>query len=615
MKSRKALLVIGQVFAVMSLILMMSILTGFGRYRTAYAESDFEIKNGVLMKYKGNKKHVIIPDKVSDIADKAFAGKEFVTKITVPGSIKEIQYTYFDECINLKEVVLLDGVEVLGIHCFSYNPKLEKVSIPKTLYSLHSCSFQDCLKLQSIDVDPENPNFTSVDGVMFSKYKTSIYCYPAGKPEKSYTVPEGVYSIWNKSFAEASNLEEVIFPDTLTFIDYYAFAGCQGLKTVTFPDSLTEIGNQAFDSCYNLTTVNLPANLEVIDPGAFVGCNKLKNIKIDKDNPNFTSVSGVLYNKKLDRLVMVPRTIKTFTIPDTVKTIGMSAFSSGGLESITIPKNVREIEEHAFYDCQKLKSVKISNGVTKIGNAAFCLCKKLSDITFPKSIKDIGSYAFDSTPWLNNKKDDFLIVNKILVYYKGYKSNVSIPKGVVKIAPGAFYGNDSIMKITIPEGVTDIGDDAFGYCYSLEEVNLPGSLKRIGDRAFLCNFKLSLLFLPTGDIDIGEEAFKFMSEDIRVYVEYGSATADRIPYEDVNIMYYDKLVYDCNNSLLEVGGDTLKLSTGHKDCSKISWSSSNPSIAKVSNSGVVTGVSEGEAVITIKIGPVYKYCKVYVTAK
>lgn len=612
MRKRKALLVIVQIIVVMSLILLMNVFIGFIKYEAAYAASDFEIKDGILMKYTGKKKHVIIPDGISDIDEKAFIGIESVTKITVPGSIKEIQYTYFDECINLKEIILLDGVEILGIHCFSYNPKLERVSIPKTLYSFHSCSFQNCLNLQSIDVDTENPYFTSIDGVLFSKYKTSIYRYPAGKPEKSYTVPEGVYTIWNQSFDEASNLEEVIFPNTVTYMDFWAFAGCTGLKTITLPDSLTEIGNQSFDSCFNLTTVNLPANLETIDPRAFVCCYKLKNINIDKDNPNFTSVSGVLYNSNLDRLVMAPKTIKTFTIPETVKRIGMSAFSSSGLESITIPKNVKEIEEHAFFDCQELKSVEISNGVTKIGDAAFCLCKSLSDITFPKSIKEIGAYAFDDTPWFEDYKDDYLIVNKILVYYKGYKSDVSIPRGVVRIAPGAFHGNEAIRKVNIPEGVTDIGDGAFDYCYSLEEVNLPSSIKRIGERAFFSDHKLSLLFLPTGDIDIGKEAFKFTSEDFRIYVEYGSATAEHARDESINIMYYDDLYYDYSQVLLYVGEDKLKLSSGHKDSGKISWSSSNPSVAKVTKNGVVTAVSKGKAVITIKIGPVRKYCTVLV---
>lgn len=631
MRAQKNIMIYRNIYNVLMItfaILINSVFIISYKSEIVYAKSDFVIQDDVLIKYNGNSKHVIIPDNVIGIDENAFTGTEFVTKITIPGSIKTIEWEYLSSCSNLKEIILTDGVEQLGRGCFSSNTKLERVSIPKTLYTFYSCSFSNCISLKNIDVNPENPYLSSVDGVLFSGSKTYLYRYPAGKSEKKYTVPDGVMTIWNQSFCEASNLETIVFPNTLEMIDYCSFELCTGLKSVDLPDSLIEIYDQAFDSCYNLKTINLPRNLELLSPSAFRSCRSLTNINIDKDNPYFTSESGYIYNKNMDKLILVPKTLSgSFTIPKNVKTIGEYALSSSQITSVIIPKNVRIIERDAFSDCSSLAAVEIANGVEEIGYSAFYNCSSLTKISLPKSIKKIGAYAFYdcislsdisfakgieeigmfafyNTPWLYTQKDTFLIINNILVEYKGYynefNESINIPENVKKIGETAFYRNSSIKYVNIPDGVIEIGHMAFDSCDNLEVVNIPHSVVKIGSYAFYDNYELSVLILPSCITEIGEYVFGDMKDRIRLYVEPESVAHEYALKENIKYSFIDDISLNKEKLSLKKGqSSTLKLD---KITKGIVWSSDNPKVATVSKSGKVKAKAKGKAVIRATFG-------------
>lgn len=585
MRAQKNIMIYRNIYNVLMItfaILINSVFIISYKSEIVYAKSDFVIQDDVLIKYNGNSKHVIIPDNVIGIDENAFTGTEFVTKITIPGSIKTIEWEYLSSCSNLKEIILTDGVEQLGRGCFSSNTKLERVSIPKTLYTFYSCSFSNCISLKNIDVNPENPYLSSVDGVLFSGSKTYLYRYPAGKSEKKYTVPDGVMTIWNQSFCEASNLETIVFPNTLEMIDYCSFELCTGLKSVDLPDSLIEIYDQAFDSCYNLKTINLPRNLELLSPSAFRSCRSLTNINIDKDNPYFTSESGIIYSKNMDKLILAPKTLSgSFTIPEKVKTIGESAFSSCQITSMTIPKNVQKIEDNAFYECGSLKTVEIANGV-----------------------EEIGISAFENTAWLNEHKDAFIIINNILVYYNENNNElnekISIPKGVKKIGDGALWSNYSIKYVNIPEGVIEIGDAAFEHCSNLEVVNIPKSVVKIGNYAFNYTHELSVLILPSSLTDIGKYAFGYTDNGIRLYVEPESLAHEYALENNIRYRFHDDISLNKEKMSLKKGQSSIL--TLDKITKGIVWSSDNPKVATVSKSGKVKAKAKGKAVIRATFG-------------
>ena len=114
----------------------------------------------------------------------------------------------------------------------------------------------------------------------------------------------------------------------------YRYDEEQGVTSVTIPDSVTSIGRWAFYDCSSLTSIN-----------------------VDKNNKNYSSSDGVLYNKNLTELVCCPGGKTSVTIPDSVTSIGDGAFSGcRNLTSVTIPDSVTEIGWHAFEGYNSLKS-------------------------------------------------------------------------------------------------------------------------------------------------------------------------------------------------------------------------------------------------------------------
>ena len=117
--------------------------------------------------------------------------------------------------------------------------------------------------------------------------------------------------------------------------------------------TVTAIEDYAFDSCDNLLTVSIPSTLTSIGERAFMDCFRLSAITVDAANLSFASTDGILFTKNGDTLICYPadKEGETYEIPDTVKTVSMSAFyGCQNLKSVKVPSSVKSVEERAFYD-------------------------------------------------------------------------------------------------------------------------------------------------------------------------------------------------------------------------------------------------------------------------
>ena len=306
---------------------------------------------------------------------------------------------------------------------------------------------------------------------------TGIECYNCKMPrdysDLSYKLENGEITIneclYNRSI-ENGYPTEVTIPDTIlgypvTRIGKEAFYNCKPLTSVTIPDSVTTIGDSAFASCSSLTSVTIPDSVTSIGDYAFSGCSSLMNIEVDADNAFYSSLDGVLFNKKQTTLIRYPAAKEgNYTIPNSVSSIGNRAFyGCGSLTSVTIPDSVTTIGEYAFYDCDSLISVTIGDSVPGIGERAFSSCSSLTSVTIGDSVTSIGEYAFS---------------------YCTSLTSVTIPDSVTTIGDDAFYHCTSLQSVTIGDSVTSIGDDAFYYCTSLQSVTIGDSVTSIGDYAF-----------------------------------------------------------------------------------------------------------------------------------
>ena len=242
---------------------------------------------------------------------------------------------------------------------------------------------------------------------------------------------------------------------------------------------------------------------------------------------------------------------KEITIPDTidgkkVTSIGTCVFENCiGLESITIPENITNIEHIAFFDCTNLESInvdvnnniyssidgvlfnkeqdkilffpynksdsyEIPDSVTRIGDGAFYRCYNLTNIIIPDSVTSIGNSAFFGCHDLTN-----IIIPDSVTSIENYAfcgcanfTSITIPDSVTSIGEGAFSGCRILTSITIPDSVTSISNETFRFCYKLTDIIIPNSVTSIGKMAFeACD--LTNITIPNSVTSIGGGAFRY----------------------------------------------------------------------------------------------------------
>lgn len=205
-------------------------------------------------------------------------------------------------------------------------------------------------------------------------------------------------------------------------------------------------------------------------------------------------------------------------IEEGVTGIGSEAFMHLRIPTIEFPASLKKIGTAAFYNCDSLKKVVIPSNVTGIGSCAFIDCSSLKDISVPAELKNIGGGAFHETPWFD-AQGDFVVINSILMAYKGEEKTVRIPEGIIEINDYAFadamvtpysaliLDNTELREVVIPDSVTRIGSSSFFGCVSIREFHLPSGLKEIGSEAFCRCTGIVRMDIPEGVRSICDEAF------------------------------------------------------------------------------------------------------------
>ena len=260
-------------------------------YPAGKKDKNYKILDGVTsidrLAFSGctNVSSITIPVSVTSIGKYAFSGCLSLKSITMPNSVTEIGSYAFRDCSSLTSITIPDGVASIGNWAFKDCTSLASVTIPSSVAEIGGYVFENCISLTEIKVASTNSNFTSADGILYDKDKTTIKCYPAGKKNESYTINDGVVHIGFEAFEYCINLKSVIIPSSVKSIEAYAFIGCANLRSVTIPDSVTQIGREAFENCKNLMSVTIPSSVENIYTLTFGyyydnGYKKIDNFKI-----------------------------------------------------------------------------------------------------------------------------------------------------------------------------------------------------------------------------------------------------------------------------------------------------------------------------------------------
>lgn len=195
----------------------------------------------------------------------------------------------------------------------------------------------------------------------------------------------------------------IVVPDTIdgrkvTVLGNSTFQYCtqaSDIESVTLPDSLTTIEKNAFYNCEKLKSVTIPQNVSSIGLAAFVeglSESSLTEIKVDPENPYFSEKDGVVFSKDGIKLIVFPSGRSgDYQIPDGTVSVGDYAFYyCVNVSSITVPGSVRSLGEGAFGNCSSLTKAVLNEGLEEIGEYAFQSSSGICDIIIPASVKSVG---------------------------------------------------------------------------------------------------------------------------------------------------------------------------------------------------------------------------------
>lgn len=168
---------------------------------------------------------------LESIEDYAFAYCHNITKMRLPSNVKKIGDYAFYGLTLWRDASIPSDVQKIGSVAYSGCFFVTEFHIPKSVEIIGDLAFLGCSILESITVDDENPYWTSIDGVLYSKDEKTLYCYPTNKKNESFTVPEGVVNIYLKAFGLNSDLKEINLPSTIKKIDEQIFVTSTSYKT------------------------------------------------------------------------------------------------------------------------------------------------------------------------------------------------------------------------------------------------------------------------------------------------------------------------------------------------------------------------------------------------
>ena len=566
----------------------------------ATGSGSFNIVGDTLVSYSGTESTVTIPDGVRVIGENAFKNNDYVLNVICPDSLEEIGYRAFYDCDNLQSVSLPETMKVINEGAFYYCKNLKTLGhtddgvLPKGLTSIGVKAFYFCEALEGDLVIPEGvtslsagifynaytltsitipdtvtsmdangdqfANCTAVTSVTLSKNLTELpkTAFFTLKSLKHLPDLSNVTSVGTSCFAGCAALEEMVIPESLTFIGANAFArsslteitvlgdptgldsafynslnlttfvapklttigkqmfqGCTALVNFIVPDNVTLIGERAFQGCTNLKTLTFPASYkaETLSFGLtpFVSCPAFEGYVIEDGASIVRTEDGTLLAGGGKVLVSLPRDFKgtSYTVPDGVETISDYLFyKNTTITSVTLPASLKKIGTAAFQGCTKLTSIALPDGFTTLGEHAFDGCSGLKTVTFGQSLTAVPAYAFSNCSALT-AVDLPATVETVGDYaFRGCAkaTALSLKEGLTSIGANAFYGWKALKAITIPQSVTSLGGSAFYDCNAAASIDC-GSLTVIPERAFYNAKAVKTVKLSDNVTSIGERAF------------------------------------------------------------------------------------------------------------
>lgn len=398
-------------------------------------------------------KTVTLSDTVTSMEEYAFGNYSNITELILGDGIQGIDERFFVGLQNMIRLDVGDGVKYLSFNAFSGCDKLESLSLGKSVESIDRQAFFSKSSLVEIIVDESNPNFKSLDGVLYSKDGKTLVKVGAGVTCDSFMVMDGVQNIGDYAF-ENCFIDTVVLPDSVVSIGKHAFRNST-IQSITMREGLEYIGAGAFEGTL-LKSITIPTTVFGIDMMVFRGCTQLESIEVADGCREFYSVDGVLYDND-NAVVVYPagKTDTSYRFPDSVSAVWDHAFYNNDYLEVLIAPKVIEVGAFAFEDCDKLELVVCHSGALPYfyGDDVDMI------VTNNSSLEGLEFEVVNDQYHVMGKGRDDVGAVIIPSTYEG--------TAVTAIGPEAFMNNENITYIYIPESVTTISEIALMSCTSL----------------------------------------------------------------------------------------------------------------------------------------------------
>lgn len=542
-----------------------------------------------------------LPESLTSIGDRTFAGMSKLRSIVIPNSVTAIDYSAFEDDTALESVRLSTSCPYLPKYMFSGCSGLKTITIPAVVNKMNDKMFTNCTSLTTVIFDDapemidmgygssEENNGLFRDCPIETLYLGRRLSYNTDQPSRSpfYSIAElknltlGKYlKVVDKyMFSYCTGLENVYIPDNITSINMWGFRGCSALKSVRFSENLSQIRDYGFSECTSLDNVTFPASMTSTSDNSFSNCSSLRNLDLGKN----------------------------------LLVIGPSAFENDSiLSGVNIPETVYGLGVGAFKNCVSIPYVKIPKGaLTTVSKESFKGCNGIEWISLSENITSLGENAFEGCTGIK--------------YVKSYA--MTPPEGLVNF-PSDVETNGTLF---VPEDNDEYPDVLGDYQYSPTWENW-GTFKRITENTLLSSLTLNqsdahlkacetlALAVTVGPDEATNKKVDWKSDDEAVasVSADGVVTAHKVGQTSIHAIANDGggakatciiTVDPTMVSSITLSQENLKIRKNHTvqlsaivaptnaTNASFIWSSTNEDVAKVSEDGVISAIAPGDAVI------------------
>ena len=506
---------------------------------------------------------------VTSISANSFYKCTDIKQISLPNTIKTIDYQAFGYCVNLEDIKFPSNLETISSSAFMVCRKLSKIILPSTVKAIGTGAFRDCIGVKELFIPAScnsigNEGFnwcTGLEKIIIEDGPTPLtmgYCFEKGI---SYTGTKG--ACMRGMFGDAENIKEVhwgrdlilssnsngyvyvpfaytanFYSDTsgaqisstrwikrLTFGDFVteiprnAFQGGSISEKVILPPNLKKINENAFDDTFMEGTkiINFPASLEYVGENAFSGPNGLEFRVIESDavippstlwNPD--KGTGYPFLSRSNNLIIsVPAGSGEAYRNDSFW--GRFTIKDPNDEIITVNVKTpgtffgRLIAQGA--QLNTTRRLKLIGQLNEDDWASIKTMTKMYELDLEAT--DVETISIDMIP---ANICSFKLPRNIKSLEKRALDNLplfgtlEIPTSCTFIGPYAVYGV-LVDKLILPDNGIEIAEDAFSHLYNIEEVRL-GKVNITGDDAFSSCKNLKKVVLEEGCNITGNAAFR-----------------------------------------------------------------------------------------------------------